>query len=193
MLKCDIKKFFANIDHQILKNILAEYILDKDILWLIDQVIDSFNSGQPRVGLPLGNLTSQLLVNIYMNKFDQLVKHKLKIKHYIRYADDFIILSEDRDWLLHILPKLADFLEEELKLQLHPDKVFIKTLASGVDWLGWVNFPMHRVLRTSTKRRMFKKVAISQKPETLNSYLGLLKHGNTHQLKKRILAFVKNS
>jgi len=192
VLKCDIKKFFANINHRILKNILSEYIPDKDVLWLLDRVIDSFNSGNPGVGLPLGNLTSQLLVNIYMNKFDQLVKHKLKIKHYIRYADDFVILSEDKDWLLHILPKLADFLQEALKLQLHPNKVFIKTLASGVDWLGWVNFPTHRVLRTSTKRRMFKKVRGDLKVGTVSSYLGMLKHGNGHELEKKVMEIVKN-
>jgi retron-type reverse transcriptase len=92
VLKCDIRKFFASIDHKILLNILAEYIPDKDILWLLKEIIISFNT-KPNTGLPLGNLTSQLFVNIYMNKFDQFMKHKLKTKYYIRYADDFAIID----------------------------------------------------------------------------------------------------
>ena len=82
VLKCDIKKFFANINHDILKQILGKHIKDKDILWLLSQVIDSFSArqGLDKIGLPLGNLTSQLLVNIYMNEFDQFVKRELKVK-----------------------------------------------------------------------------------------------------------------
>ena len=102
ILKCDIKKFFANINHDILKNILASYISDKDILWLLGRVIDSFEA-KPKTGLPLGNLTSQLFVNIYMNEFDQFVKHKLKQKHYIRYADDFVFLSDNKENLIYII------------------------------------------------------------------------------------------
>jgi hypothetical protein len=137
-------------------------------------------------GLPLGNLTSQLLVNIYMNEFDQFVKRKLKVKYYIRYADDFVVLSEDKKYLQTILEKMEEFLENKLKLQMHPDKVYIKTIASGVDFLGWVQFPEHRVLRTSTKRRMLKNVKNNPKPETIQSYLGLLKHGNAYELSKHL-------
>lgn len=137
-------------------------------------------------GLPLGNLTSQLLVNIYMNEFDQFVKRELKVKYYIRYADDFVILQNDKIYLQNLLPKISRFLKEKLKLQLHPDKVFIKTLASGVDFLGWIHFPYHRVLRTSTKRRMLKRLQENIKKEAKQSYLGLLKHGNTYQLNKII-------
>mgnify|MGYP001586686382 FL=1 len=137
ILKCDIQKFFASIDHNILKMILAKHIADRDILWLLGQVIDSFSSvaGQD-VGLPLSNLTSQLLVNIYMNEFDQFVKHKLKARYYIRYADDFVVFSRDKRWLERVLPRIRDFLRGELQLELHPDKISIKTLASGVDFLG---------------------------------------------------------
>ena len=187
VLKCDIKKFFANIDHAVLKNILARQISDPDILWLFGQVIDSFSTeGKKSVGLPLGNLTSQLLVNIYMNEFDQFMKRKLKAKHYIRYADDFAILSDSKKYLENLLPRISSFLETKLKLSLHPDKVFIKTLASGVDFLGWVHFPKHRVLRNATKRRMFKRVDENSKPETLSSYKGMLGHGNAHKLVLRI-------
>lgn len=121
-----------------------------------------------------------------MNEFDRFVKHKLKVKHYIRYADDFVILSENRDWLEKQIEPIKCFLSERLKLRLHPDKLFIKTLASGIDFLGWVHFLDHRVLRTMTKRRMFKRLQESQTTETLNSYLGLLKHGNTEKLKENL-------
>jgi retron-type reverse transcriptase len=190
VLKCDIRKFFANIDHKILKEILEKHIKDENIIWLLSRVINSFNSiyaiAEMKKGLPLGNLTSQLLVNIYMNKFDQFMKRELKVKYYIRYADDFVVLSDDKEYLEIILEKMGEFLENRLKLNLHPDKVYIKTIASGVDFLGWVNFSKHRVLRTSTKRRMLKNVKNNLNQQVVQSYLGMLKHGNTNKLQKML-------
>ncbi len=188
VLKCDIKKFFANIDHEILKKILARHIEDGEILWLLGRVIDSFHTeGKPGIGLPLGNLISQLLVNVYMNEFDQFVKHTLRASHYIRYADDFVFMSDEKVRLENLLPRIETFLAKRLRLVLHPDKVFIQTLASGVDFLGWVHFPDHRVLRTATKRRMFNRLHAFPKPEAIQSYLGLLKHGNAKKLRGSIL------
>ncbi|MFA5248079.1 MAG: reverse transcriptase/maturase family protein [Patescibacteria group bacterium] len=194
VLKCDIRKFFASVDHQILKNILAKYIVDKDLLWLFGQVIDSFNTeGKQGIGLPLGNLTSQLLVNIYMNGFDQFVKRDLKIKYYARYADDFIFLDKDRNSLVTIFLQIDKFLKNTLKLFLHPDKCFIKTLTSGVDFLGWVQFCGYRVLRTSTKKRVFKRIeGDSDSSPIIATYLGLLKHGNGHKLGERIIKYEVN-
>jgi len=183
-LKCDIRKFFASINHSVLLEILKEYIPDQDIIWLLDKIISSFNSGCIGTGLPLGNLTSQLLVNIYMNKFDQFVKHKLKVKYYIRYADDFVILSPNKKSSETLLSLIKAELSEKLLLELHSKKVSIKTSASGIDFLGWVNFPDHRVLRTATKKRMLKRIKINPKPETIASYLGLLKHGNSFKIKR---------
>mgnify|MGYP001569563334 FL=1 len=185
VLKCDIRKFFENIDHDILIGILSRRIPDQGILWLLGQVIRSFSVRQG-VGLPLGNLTSQLFVNIYMNEFDQFVKHKLRVKYYLRYADDFVILSENKNYLAGLIKLIGDFLLGRLRLSLHPDKVFIKTLNSGVDFLGWINFTDHRVLRTTTKRRMFAKLSRDNHLEVAESYLGLLKHGNAHTLKQKI-------
>lgn len=185
VLKGDVRKFFASINHEILINILKEYIPDKNIIWLLKKVIKSF-LGDEGVGLPLGNLTSQLFANVYMNKFDQFMKHKIKVKYYIRYADDFVILSDDRDWLVSLIPKISIFLRNKLKLELPLDKIFIKTLSSGMDFLGWVNFCDHRVLRTATKNRMFKRIKENPVSKILNSYFGLLKHGNSHKLKMKI-------
>lgn len=187
VLKGDIKKFFANIDHRILKNILIKQIEDKNILWLLGQVIDSFNTaGKTQIGLPLGNLTSQLLVNVYMNEFDQFVKRVLKAKYYLRYADDFIVLSSDKKYLEGMIVSISYFLNTRLKLQLHADKILVKTMAAGVDWLGWVNFPQHRVLRTKTKRRMMERIVSHPTAETSASYLGLLQHGNVYKLEQKI-------
>ena len=123
-----------------------------------------------------------------MNKFDQFVKHQLKAEYYIRYADDFVIMSESRKILEDLIPEIKAFLKEKLNLELHPDKLFLKTLSSGVDFLGWVNFPDHRVLRTVTKKRMFRNITHNLQPETINSYLGLIGHGNANKLKRIVEA-----
>ncbi len=185
VLKCDIRKFFASVDQEVLRKILTRRIKDRQVPLLLDRVIQSFDSGIPGKGLPLGNLTSQLLVNVYMNELDQFVKHCLRAKHYIRYADDFVLLSPDPNWLRSCLQQISEFLEYELQLQLHPGKVSIKTFASGIDFLGWVHFPTHRVLRTTTKRRMLKRLQGEPAESTVNSYCGMLSHGNTHTLRSK--------
>jgi retron-type reverse transcriptase len=188
VLKCDIKKFFASIDHSILKKVLEKYIFDKDFLWLFFQVIDSFETPDKyNKGLPLGNLTSQLLVNVYMNEFDQFVKRNLKVKFYVRYADDFVFLSRDKNFLEDLKLQLNEFLYVHLKLFMHPQKVFLKTLNSGVDFLGWNQFEKFRTLRTVSKRRMFTNLQNHNNPKVVNSYLGLLKHGNAYNLKQKIV------
>ncbi len=182
ILKCDIKKFFASVDQQILIKILEKYISEKDIINFLKEIIFGFKPN----GLPLGNLTSQLFANVYLNEFDQFVKHKLKVKYYIRYADDFVILSENKNYLKNIIPELKYYLKNNLKLEIHPNKIFIKTLNSGVDFLGWINFTDHRVLRTKTKNRILKRIKNNSSIETLNSYSGLLKHGNMNKMIKKL-------
>ena len=186
VLKCDIKKFFASIDQTILLGILSTYIKDQDIIQLLQEIITSFYSTKLGKGLPLGNLTSQLLVNIYMHEFDYYVKHYLKAKYYIRYADDFVIFSHDKVLLEQQISNIQNVLAILLKLALHPNKVSIGTLASGIDFLGWVHFPDHRVLRPVTERRMKKRIQESPKRETIQSYLGLLTHGNAKKLQYEI-------
>ena len=124
-----------------------------------------------------------------MNEFDQFIKHKLKEKYYIRYADDFVFFSKDKKHLENLILETSEFLEKRLKLTLHPNKVFIKTIYSGVDFLGWVNFPKYRILRTSTKRRFLQKTEVKMKEETAISYLGMLKWGNTFNLSQKIAKF----
>jgi retron-type reverse transcriptase len=186
VLKCDIRKFFASRDHEILFCILEKKTSDPNVLWLLKEVVGSFET-VPGKGLPLGNLTSQLLVNIYMNEFDQFVKRELKGTHYIRYADDFVLFSTDRHQLAEIVRLIVLFLRVSLKLELHPNKVSTTTVASGVDFLGWAHFPTHLTLRTVTKRRMLKKLRQPDVQEARRqSYLGLLKHGNTYKIHAQI-------
>ena len=184
VLKCDIKKFFASIHHDTLYAILERHIEDPEMHWLIKQVVSSFHTTEIGVGLPLGNLTSQLFVNIYMHEFDMFVKQELRVKYYLRYADDFTILSDDRKYLEELLLKIETFLNERLKLKLHEDKVYIKTYATGVDFLGWIHFPHHRQIRTTTKRKIIKNLKGYPKPETKSSYHGLLMHGDTYEIQK---------
>lgn len=138
-------------------------------------------------GLPLGNVTSQIFINIYLNELDQFVKRILKMKHYIRYADDFVILHEDRQILEQLIQQISDFVATELHMSLHPQKLFLQTVASGIDFLGWVHFPHHhRVLRTSTKKRMMKKLSQNVSKGTVASYRGMLGHGDTYKLHERM-------
>lgn len=184
ILKCDIKKCFATIDHRILNTIIARYIPDSGIRWLLGQIVESFSSQLSGIGLPLGNLTSQLLVNVYLNELDQFVKHQLQARYYLRYADDFILLSEQRAWLADQLSPLAQFLKHRLRLELHPAKITLQTFASGVDFLGWVHFYDHRVLRQTTRCRMMRKIAERTSLPVVQSYRGLLTHGNAELLRQ---------
>lgn len=161
-LKCDIRKFFDSIDHRILLAILERRIADPDTMWLLQLIVESFDKGGTslfdRHGLPIGNLTSQLFANVYMNEFDQFVKHEMKVKNYARYTDDFIVVSADRKYLESLIPPFQKFLEERLRLSLHPKKISIRNAAKGIDFLGYVALPHYKVLRTKTKRRIFRKL-----------------------------------
>lgn len=200
VLKCDIRKFFASINHEILKGILTKYIKEQDTLWLLGQITDSFNTkNHDNVGLPLGNLTSQLLVNIHMNKFDHFIKRDLKVKYYIRYADDFVIVSNNESYLKSLIPQINDFLVNKLKLELHPNKISIRKYTQGIDYLGYITLPKYMLVRTKTKRRMYNKLKKRVKEfksglieeitlkQSLNSYLGVLSHANCYELKQDLL------
>lgn len=171
---------------------MDSHISDENLVTLLKEIIYSFHTVttdgnfRRRVGLPLGNLTSQLFVNIYMNKFDHFVKRELKVPYYIRYADDFVFLSPNRDDLEDVLRKVVVFLRENLHLSLNFGKVHISTCSSGIDFLGWVHFQYHRILRTVTKKRMKKRLEEGNNPATAASYLGLLSHGDTYKLRKSL-------
>jgi len=194
VLTCDIAKCFASVDHDILFSLLRKRVAYQRLFNVLEEIVKSFVSDPERKkGIPLGNLTSQLFINVYLNELDQFMKRDLKIRRYIRYADDFAMLSRDKDMLLEYLPKIADFLEERLGLTLHPKKIVFKTVVSGVDFLGWVHFTDHRVLRTKTKQRMQRRLLGEPKAAAIASYAGLLTHGNAHKLRKSVIATIISS
>ena len=203
-LKCDIRKFFENIDHNILVGLIEKRVNDTGTRWLMGKIIDSFavRKGSPcsKTGLPLGNVTSQLFSNIYLNEFDQWAKHILKARYYLRYCDDFLIISRDKQELGQALSYMKVFLHEHLKLDLHPNKVKIIKVRQGVDFLGYVTLSHATMVRTVSKNRMFRKLQEKKKlvqkgvitEESFNhsrqSYLGMLAHANTQKLQERVKA-----
>jgi retron-type reverse transcriptase len=203
VLKCDIKKFFDSVDHRILLNILDKSIKDEDTMWLLKEIVGSFISERTTLfnccGIPIGNLTSQLFANVYMNKFDQFIKHDLKVKHYARYTDDFIVISDDREYLQKLLGTINVFLIQHLNLELHPEKVSIRKFNKnkGVDFLGYIILPHYKLVRIKTRKRMFKKMkeqarqyrdgSVSKETmdQSMQSYLGVLSHANTYRLSEK--------
>lgn len=146
-------------------------------------------------GLPIGNLTSQIFANIYLNELDQFIKHRLKVPHYFRYADDFLLVHYDPYYLQSLCKDISEFLKDSLLLELHPQKVEIRKFKQGIDFLGYVILPHHIILRIKTKKRMFKKLFEKQEllldkkideftfHQSIQSYLGLIKHTNGYDLK----------
>lgn len=186
-IKCDIKQFFASIDHDILKKLLSKKIKDEGINWLLGNVIDSFHAdAREGKGIPLGNLTSQIFANIYLNELDQFIKHKLKIKYYLRYADDFLILKTDIRNNDVYLQSVQEFLKDNLKLELHPKKINIRELRWGIDFCGYIVLPRYILPRTKTKRRILKKTKQNVEYQAMQSYLGYISHASSFNLSKRL-------
>ena len=133
-------------------------------------------------------------INVYMNDLDQFIKQELCLKHYVRYADDFVIVANDRTELEKLIAPIEQFLQEKLRLELHPDKIQLVKYRKGVDFLGYVQFPHHRLMRRESKQRMLRKLRHAemyyQRGEldearmhaTLQSYLGVLSHADAHRL-----------
>jgi|SRR3989344_1693357 len=198
VLKLDIKKFFESVDHNVLLSIIQGRIRDEDTLWLLKNILKSFSKEK---GIPIGNLTSQLFANIYLNKLDQFVRQKLRIKYYIRFADDFIILDSHKDNLYRYTGILAAFLRDRLKLRVHPEKIMLRKFMQGIDFLGYIVLPHYILPRTKTKNRILRKlkeriedfksgeISESSLSQSNESYLGFLAHADsfefTRDLKKK--------
>jgi len=153
-------------------------------------------------GLPIGNLTSQIFANFYMNSFDHFIKHDLGVRYYGRYVDDFVLVHQDKAYLKSLIPQIMFFLADQLKLTLHPNKIYIQHYSKGVQFLGVVIKPRRLLLAKRTKGNFYaaiekhNAVVTTQKPNKqqqaaflscMNSYLGIMKHYNTHKLRKRLL------
>lgn len=181
-LKCDVKKFFASVNHETLLSLLTRQINDPKTIELLENIIGSFSVNDRR-GIPLGNLTSQLFANIYLNELDRYVKFVLREKCYLRYCDDFIVLSESREHLSDVTKSIEDFLDQTLFLQLHPKKVFIRTWAQGIDFLGLVLFPYATAIRINTAKRILQRA----NEDNLYSYLGVCSHADAYELEQIVI------
>ncbi|HMS92634.1 MAG TPA: reverse transcriptase domain-containing protein [Candidatus Saccharibacteria bacterium] len=180
-LKLDIRKFFASVDHHLLLGLLKRKVSDKPTTHLIEEIIGSFSVEVGR-GIPLGNLTSQLFANIYLHELDWYVKQTLREKCYVRYCDDFVILSKDRKYLEDLVPIVGDFLSAQLNLTIHPNKIIIRNWNQGIDFLGYVLKPHCTVLRNKTKARMLRNVD----SVNITSYLGMCSYAASYELQQLV-------
>jgi len=203
-LKCDVRKYFASIDHEELKRRLAKVLPDKDIQRLLSYFIDTYHTpGRPGVGLPLGNQSSQWFAIYYLDPLDRFIKEVLGVKHYVRYMDDLILLHHDKDFLKDALVKINEMAENRLRLELN-EKTQIFPLRSGMKFLGWHFYltetgKVVRKLKAQTKTRYKRRMEKLQKDyatgainmddveNSLAGYNGHLMHGHTHRLKERVM------
>lgn len=185
ILHGDIRRYFDSVDHEILLRLIERKVGDTNVLNLLTEIIGSYSTA-PGKGIPLGNVTSQLFSNIYLDEFDQFITRHLGIQDYIRYADDFVVISRSQIFLESMITLTRNFLSEKLKLVLHPDKIVLRRWHSGVDFLGYVLFPHHNILRTKTKWRMFNRI----NSKNFISYSGMLRHCRSARLRADLLRTV---
>lgn len=210
VLKLDVSKYFYRIDHGVLLDILHGIFKDPDLLELLRRIIDDDQGGglfgididtgerEPGVGMPIGNLTSQMFANLYLNEADQFAKHELRAKKYIRYMDDMVIVSNDKSYLQDCWHAMDDFLTTRLKLRLNR-KSTVQAARDGIDFCGYLVWADHIRLRQKSAlkmkhrlrylRKAFKRgeVDLEEVTASLTSYCGLLKHCDGYQLKQSIL------
>lgn len=198
ILKCDIKKFFYSINPYILFNIIKKFFADPYFLHLTQIFIFNGPIDKSAVGIPIGNYTSQFFANIYLNELDQYVKRELKIKYYTRYMDDFILILKNKQECIYIKKQIETFLKSKLKLELN-DKSRYYPSKIGVNFCGYRIFPTHRLLRTSSKKKINKnikkwnyqyknkKLDINYANQSLNSWLAHASHSNSFFLTKKII------
>ena len=215
VLKCDIKKYFPSIDHDILKTRFRRKIRDAQTLWLMDLIVDYSNPQEQvyayfedddlltplnrRCGIPIGNLTSQFFANIYLNGFDHFVKEDLQCRYYIRYVDDFVVLDPDKVRLHRVKKEIENYLAS-LRLRLHPLKCNIFPVKTGTDFLGYQVFPTHRRLRKSSVTRARRRLRRLQRDyavsaiswsdvnHSVQSWLGHIRHADTYGLRKAVFS-----
>ena len=175
------------------------------MLWLIKKIVES-NEESPGKGIPIGNLTSQIFANIYLNELDQFIKHELRIKDYIRYMDDFLILSRDKKQLHYFREQIKEFLESKLSLKFHPKKVNIFPTEKGIDFLGYRLYGSYRLLRKDTVKRFIKRKKVYQRKldaglmtqekfeQSIESWVAYAKFGNSWRLRQKLnLKIIKNN
>lgn len=180
-LKLDIVKFYPNVNHDILKTLLRKKFKDNDLLWLLDEIIDSAD------GLPIGNYLSQYFANFYLTYFDHWIKENKEIKYYFRYADDIVILSNNKPHLHEILSEIKEYLNTNLKLQVKNNYQVFPVEARGIDFVGYKFYHTHTMLRKSIKKRFAKAISKNKNKATIAAYKGWTKHCDSKHLLKKLL------
>ena len=196
IIKLDIRKYFHTIDRTVLKRILRKKLKCRRTLWLLDTIIDS-SPGE--LGLPLGNVTSHILANIYLNELDQWVKRRLRAKYYVRYMDDACLVVPDKAAASLVMEAIKEYLRRHLQLEANPDKTKLFPLAQGVNMVGYKIWPTHMLLRNDSKKRIKRKLKAmpglyregkmtKEKAEQMvNSWLGHAQHANSYSFIQKIL------
>lgn len=184
----DIRKFYPSITHDILYEMLQKKIKDKKLLSLLKEIIYSAK------GVPIGNYLSQFFANLYLTYFDHWIKEELKCKYYFRYADDIVILGNDKNYLRNVLVSIKLYLKQVLNLELKPNYQIFPVESRGVDFVGYKFYHTHVLLRKSIKMRMFKlinlykqnKIDREELERRMRSYFGWMKFCNSKNLLKKI-------
>ena len=203
-LQADVSKFFPSVDHDAMKSIIRKTIRCEKTLTLLDAIIDSVETER---GMPIGNLTSQIFANVYLNELDHFVKEKLQARFFIRYMDDFLILHHEKSQLHFWKMEISSFMKRVLNLDLNP-KTAIYPVNQGVDFLGYRTWATHKLLRKrnilNMKRKLRRLAGLYQKNLTnlesitpvIASWRGHAKHANSHNVVSRVLrsvSFSRNS
>lgn len=175
--KMDIRKFYPSIDHDILKKIIRKKIKDKKVLKLLDEIIDSAN------GVPIGNYLSQFFANLYLAYFDHWIKEELQVKYYYRYADDIVLLSNNKQQLRNWLIAIKFYLKYNLKLELKSNYQIFPVDKRGIDFVGYKFYHTYILLRKSIKKKLFKNI---NNIKSFPSYIGWLKYCNSKNLLSKI-------
>lgn len=180
-LKLDVKKFYPNIDHCILKQLIRKKIKDQDLLWLLDEIIDS------APGLPIGNYLSQYFANFYLTYFDHYIKEVLRVKYYSRYADDIVILSDNKIHLHQLLTEIKRYFSEQLKLTVKQNYQVFPVASRGIDFVGYRFYHEKILLRKSIKKNFARMLARHKNNSSIASYMGWASHCNSRHLIKKLL------
>ena len=179
-LKLDIKQFYPSINHDVLKTIIRRKIKDKDLLWLLDDIIDSTN------GVPIGNYTSQYFANLYLTYFDHWLKEVKKVKYYFRYADDMVILHGSKEYLHQLLAEIREYIENQLQLTIKDNYQISPVESRGIDFVGYVFYHGYTLLRKGIKKSFAKMMKYNRNKQSFSSYNGWIKHCNGHHLRKKL-------
>lgn len=197
ILKVDMKKFFYSIDRKVLKKVIKKKVKCKRTLTLLFKIIDSADIIDDK-GLPLGNTISQLCANIIMNELDQYCKRHLRIKYYVRYADDVIMILEDKEKAIQIKDSVVEYTTTKLNLNINEEKTKIFPICQGVNTVGFKMHPTHKLIRNNSKKRIKQKLrkmrrliiegklSFEKAEQIINSWYGHAKQGNSYNFVKKI-------